>query len=65
MKLGNSACSLIFGIKAHLAIDSKTKVIHAAAASAANAQDRHAMPHLLHGRQRRLHGESGKGRQQQ
>ena len=71
MTLGKSPCNLIFGIKAHLAIDSKTKVIHAtglahsAVVTAANVHDKHALPHLLHGRERRVCGGSGKGRQQQ
>jgi IS5 family transposase len=48
-----------FGMKAHVGVDSKTKLIHAVAASAANVHDKHALPHLLHGRERRVYGDSG------
>ena len=48
-----------FGRKAHIGVDSKTKLIHAVAASAANVHDKHALPHLLHGRERRVYGDSG------
>jgi len=48
-----------FGMKAHIGVDSKTKLIHAVAASAANVHDKHALPHLLHGRERRVYGDSG------
>ena len=47
-----------FGMKAHLGVDSKTKLIHAVAASAANVHDKHALPHLLHGRERRIYGDT-------
>jgi IS5 family transposase len=47
-----------FGMKAHLGVDSKTKLIHAIAASAANVHDKHALPHLLHGRERRVYGDT-------
>jgi transposase, IS5 family len=48
-----------FGMKAHIGVDSKTKLIHAVAASAANVHDKHALPHLLHGRERRVYGDTG------
>ena len=47
-----------FGMKAHLGVDSKTKLIHAVAASAANVHDKHGLPHLLHGRERRVYGDT-------
>ena len=47
-----------FGMKAHIGVDSKTKLIHAVAASAANVHDKHALPHLLHGRERRVYGDT-------
>jgi IS5 family transposase len=47
-----------FGMKAHLGVDSKTKLIHAVAASAANVHDKHALRHLLHGRERRVYGDT-------
>ncbi len=48
-----------FGMKAHIGVDSRTKLIHAVAASAANVHDKHALPHLLHGRERRVYGDTG------
>jgi transposase, IS5 family len=48
-----------FGMKAHLGIDSKTKLIHTILASAANVHDRDALPHLLHGRETRVWGDQG------
>ena len=47
-----------FGMKAHIGVDSKTKLIHAVAASAANVHDKHGLPHLLHGRERRVYGDT-------
>jgi IS5 family transposase len=40
-----------FGMKAHIGIDSKTKIIHAVAATAANVADCHLLPDLLHGQE--------------
>src|SRR5208282_2070289 len=48
-----------FGMKAHVGVDSKTKVIHTILASAANVHDREALPHLLHGRETRVWGDQG------
>ncbi len=48
-----------FGMKAHIGVDSKTRLIHAVAASAANVHDKHALPHLLHGHERRVYGDTG------
>jgi len=48
-----------FGMKAHVGVDSKTKLIHAILASAANVHDRDALPHLLHGRETRVWGDQG------
>ena len=47
-----------FGMKAHVGVDSKTKLIHSAAVSAANVHDKHLLPHLLHGGERRVYGDS-------
>jgi IS5 family transposase len=47
-----------FGMKAHIGVDSKTKLIHAVAASAANVHDKHGLAHLLHGRERRVYGDT-------
>lgn len=46
-----------FGMKAHVGVDSKTKLIHTILASAANVHDRDALPYLLHGRETRVWGD--------
>jgi IS5 family transposase len=48
-----------FGMKAHIGVDSATKIIHTVLASAANVHDREALPHLLHGRETRVWGDQG------
>ncbi len=40
-----------FGMKAHIGVDSRHKLIHTVLASAANVCDAAALPHLLHGRE--------------
>jgi IS5 family transposase len=47
-----------FGMKAHIGVDSKTKLIHSVAATSANVHDKHALTSLLHGRERRVYGDS-------
>src|SRR5947199_10214301 len=39
-----------FGMKAHLGVDSRTKLIHAVVATPANVADSTVLPELLHGR---------------
>jgi transposase, IS5 family len=46
-----------FGMKAHVGIDSKTKLIHAVAATAANVADSSLLPALLHGKETRVWGD--------
>jgi transposase, IS5 family len=46
-----------FGMKAHVGVDSRTKIIHSAAATAASVADMHALPHLLHGEETRVWGD--------
>lgn len=46
-----------FGMKAHLGVDSKHKLIHTILASAANVADSLALPHLLHGNETRVWGD--------
>ena len=46
-----------FGMKAHLGVDSKTKLVHTALVSPANVADREALPHLLHGEETRVWGD--------
>ncbi|MBX3328252.1 MAG: IS5 family transposase, partial [Nitrospira sp.] len=43
-----------FGMKAHIGVDSQTKVIHSVAATAANVHDRQVLPELLHGQETRV-----------
>ena len=46
-----------FGMKAHMGVDSKEKIIHTILASAANVADSLALPHLLHGKETRVWGD--------
>jgi IS5 family transposase len=46
-----------FGMKAHVGVDSRTKLIHTILASAANVGDALALPHLLHGKETRVWGD--------
>jgi transposase, IS5 family len=48
-----------FGMKAHVGVDSKAKIIHTVLASAANVSDKEALPYLLHGRETRVWGDQG------
>jgi IS5 family transposase len=48
-----------FGMKAHVAIDSRSKLFHTVLVSAANVADRDALPYLLHGRETRVWGDQG------
>jgi IS5 family transposase len=54
-KKGNQWC---FGMKAHIGVDSKSRMIHAVAATAANVHDSQVLPDLLHGEEARVWGES-------
>jgi len=46
-----------FGMKAHVGVDSKTKIIHTAVATAANIADSTVLPDLLHGEETRVWGD--------
>lgn len=46
-----------FGMKAHVGVDSKTKLIHTAVATAANVADVTVLPDLLHGEETRVWGD--------
>lgn len=46
-----------FGMKAHIGIDSKTKLIHAVAATPANTHDGEVLGDLLHGEETRIWGD--------
>ena len=43
-----------FGMKAHFGVDSRSKLIHAVAATPANVADSRVLPELLHGRETRV-----------
>ena len=47
-----------FGMKAHIGVDSRTKIIHSVAVSAANIHDSLALPVLLHGKETCVWGDS-------
>src|SRR5437899_911698 len=51
-----------FGMKAHVGVDSKTKIIHTAVATAANVADSVVLPDLLHGEETRVWGEQAEDR---
>lgn len=47
-----------FGMKAHIGVDSKRKLIHSVAATAANVHDSQVLEDLLHGEETRVWGDS-------
>ncbi len=44
----------LYGMKAHIGVDQKTKLIHTVVATLGNAADKMMLRHLLHGRERRV-----------
>jgi IS5 family transposase len=46
-----------FGMKAHVGVDSQTKLIHSAVATAANMADSAVLPDLLHGEETKVWGD--------
>jgi len=48
-----------FGMKMHIGADSRTKLIHSVAVTPANVHDKHALPSLLHGAERRVYADAG------
>ncbi len=48
-----------FGMKAHIGVDSQTKLVHTILVSAANVHDREALSYLLHGNETRVWGDQG------
>ena len=48
-----------FGMKAHIGVDSRSKTIHSVVATAANVHDKHPLPNLLHGAERRVYADAG------
>ena len=47
-----------FGMKAHIGVDSRTKLIHSVIATPANVHDSQVLPDLLHGEETRVWGDS-------
>ena len=47
-----------FGMKAHIGVDSRTKLIHSVVATAANVHDSQMLPKLLHGQETRVWGDA-------
>ena len=47
-----------FGMKLHIGVDSQTGLTHIAVVTAANVHDKHPLPELLHGKERRVYGDS-------
>jgi transposase, IS5 family len=47
-----------FGMKLHIGVDSRTGLAHSAMVTSANVHDKHALPELLHGQERRVYGDS-------
>ena len=47
-----------FGMKAHIGVDSRLKIVHSFAATPANVHDSHLLPELLHGEETRVWGDS-------
>ena len=47
-----------FGMKLHIGVDSESGLAHSAVVTAANVHDKHALPNLLHGQERRVYGDS-------
>ncbi len=47
-----------FGMKLHVGVDSQSGLAHHAVVTAANVHDKHPLPDLLHGNERRVYGDS-------
>jgi len=48
-----------FGAKAHIGVDSKENVVHSVCTSAASVHDKHMLPDLLHGSEKKVWGDAG------
>jgi len=48
-----------FGLKAHIGVDSKRGHVHSVCTSAASVADKHMLPDLLHGEERKVWGDGG------
>jgi IS5 family transposase len=47
-----------FGMKLHIGVDSQSGLAHSAVVTPANIHDKHPLPELLHGQERRVYGDS-------
>jgi len=47
-----------FGMKIHIGVDSQSGLTHSAVITPANVHDKHPLPDLLHGNERRVYGDS-------
>ena len=47
-----------FGMKLHVGVDSQSGLAHSAVVTSANVHDKHPLPDLLHGRERRVYGDN-------
>jgi IS5 family transposase len=47
-----------FGMKLHIGVDSQSGLAHSAVVTPANVHDKHPLPELLHGQERRVYGDS-------
>ena len=47
-----------FGMKLHIGVDSQSGLAHSAVVTAANVHDKHPLPDLLHGQEKRVYGDS-------
>ncbi len=48
-----------FGMKVHVGADSKTGLVHSAVITSANVHDKHPLPDLLRGNEKRVYGDRG------
>jgi len=46
-----------FGMKLHIGVDSQSGLTHSAVVTSANVHDKHPLPDLLHGQERRVYGD--------
>jgi len=54
-----------FGMKLHIGVDSQSGLAHSAVVTPANVHDKHPLPQLLHGREKRVYGDSAYASQQE
>jgi len=48
-----------FGAKAHIGVDSREGIVHSVCTSAASVHDKHMLPDLLHGEEKKVWGDAG------